>query len=88
MTLATSSGAMEIRPLGEDMVACWQTEDGLPQSSVLAIAQSPNGYLWLATFNGLARFDGMHFTVFDTSNLPGLPSNRLTGLLVDQAGAL
>jgi ligand-binding sensor domain-containing protein len=66
----------------------WQTEDGLPQSSVLAIAQTPDGYLWLATFNGLARFDGVPFTVFDPENSPGLPSARLTGLFVDRAGGL
>ncbi|MCX6930417.1 MAG: triple tyrosine motif-containing protein [Verrucomicrobia bacterium] len=66
----------------------WQTEDGLPQSSVLAIEQTPDGYLWLATFGGLARFDGVRFTVFDTGNLPGLPSNRLARLFVDREGAL
>jgi ligand-binding sensor domain-containing protein/signal transduction histidine kinase len=66
----------------------WQTEDGLPQSSVLAIEQTLDGYLWLATFGGLARFDGVRFTVFDTSNLPGLPANRLIRLFVDRAGAL
>ena len=66
----------------------WQTDDGLPQSSVMSIVQTPDGYLWLATFNGLARFDGVQFTVFDTSNLPGLPSNRIVRLFVDRAGAL
>jgi len=66
----------------------WQTEDGLPQSSVLAIEQTPDGYLWLATFGGLARFDGVRFTVFDTGNLPGLPANRLVRLFVDREGAL
>lgn len=66
----------------------WQTDDGLPQSSVLSIAQTPDGYLWLATFDGLARFDGVRFTVFDTSNLPGSPGNRLIRLSLDRAGAL
>lgn len=66
----------------------WQTEDGLPQSSVVSMAQTPDGYLWLATYNGLARFDGVQFTPFDTSNLPGLPGNRLMHLSVDQEGAL
>ena len=70
------------------VVQNWQVEDGLPQSSVLAIQQTPDGYLWLATFGGLARFDGVRFTVFDTGNLPGLPDNRLVRLFVDREGAL
>ena len=75
--------------LGADyMVQSWQVEDGLPQSSVLDIEQTPDGYLWLATFGGLARFDGVRFTVFDTSNLPGLPTSRLVRLFVDREGAL
>src|ERR1051325_6092039 len=39
----------------------WRTEAGLPHNSVLAIAQTPDGYLWLATEEGLARFDGVRF---------------------------
>lgn len=70
------------------LIQNWQIEDGLPQSSVLSIAQTPDGYLWLATFGGLARFDGVRFTVFDNSNLPGLPDNRLVRLAVDKAGGL
>ncbi len=65
----------------------WTTEDGLPQNSVNAIQQTRDGYLWLATFGGLARFDGVRFTVFDAST-PGLPSSRLLSLAEDRAGAL
>src|SRR5688572_20989215 len=57
----------------EYIIDVWQTEDGLPQNSVNAIAQTPDGYLWLATFNGLARFDGVAFKVFDPQNTPELP---------------
>ncbi len=88
VALTARSGAVEIRPFGDEIVTGWQTEDGLPQSSVLSIAQTPDGYLWLATFDGLARFDGVRFTVFDTSNLPGLPGNRLVRLFVDREGGL
>ena len=48
----------------------WQREDGLPQNSVKAILQTRDGYLWLATEEGLARFDGVRFTVFDSTNTP------------------
>ena len=46
----------------------WTSNEGLPQDSVNAIAQTADGYLWFATQEGLARFDGMKFTVFDSSN--------------------
>jgi ligand-binding sensor domain-containing protein len=42
----------------------WTTSNGLPHDSVRAIAQTPDGYLWFATVDGLARFDGVNFTVF------------------------
>jgi ligand-binding sensor domain-containing protein len=66
----------------------WTTENGLPQNSVLTITQTPDGYLWLATFNGLVRFDGVRFTVFDKHNTKEIPASRLADLYVDTAGAL
>jgi signal transduction histidine kinase/ligand-binding sensor domain-containing protein len=72
----------------EYTVTVWQTEDGLPQNSVTSIVQSPDGYLWLATFNGLVRFDGARFTVFDEGNSPELQSSRLTRLDLDGDGGL
>jgi len=66
----------------------WTTNHGLPQSSVIAIAQTRDGYLWLTTFNGLARFDGVRFTVFDRNNSPGMSANDCTVLHEDAAGAL
>ena len=46
----------------------WQIPEGLPQTSVQAIARTPDGYLWVGTQEGLARFDGVRFTVFDTKS--------------------
>lgn len=54
----------------------WTTDNGLPQNGVRAIAQTPDGYLWFTTFDGLVRFDGARFTVFDKNNSPGISSNR------------
>jgi signal transduction histidine kinase/ligand-binding sensor domain-containing protein len=62
----------------------WNAEAGLPQSSVQAIAQTADGYLWIGTEEGLARFDGVRFTVFDKKNTPALHSNQVTALLVDR----
>ncbi|MEP7337096.1 MAG: two-component regulator propeller domain-containing protein [Acidobacteriota bacterium] len=66
----------------------WTTERGLPQNTVSAILQTRDGYLWVGTFGGLARFDGVKFTVFDTGNSQGLKSNRILSLCEDRAGVL
>ncbi|MGA9768477.1 MAG: two-component regulator propeller domain-containing protein [Blastocatellia bacterium] len=66
----------------------WTTDNGLPQNTVVKIAQMANGYLWLTTFDGLVRFDGIRFKVFDKSNTKGLTSNRFTALYVNSDGAL
>jgi signal transduction histidine kinase/ligand-binding sensor domain-containing protein/CheY-like chemotaxis protein len=66
----------------------WQIPEGLPQTSVQAIARTPDGYLWVGTQEGLARFDGVRFTVFDSSSEPAIPSKYITVLFVDRAGRL
>jgi len=66
----------------------WTSENGLPDSTVTAIAQTPDGYLWVGTYNGLARFDGVRFATFDPANTPELTHARIRNLFVDSAGAL
>ena len=61
---------------------------GLPQSSVIAMAQTRDGYLWLGTLNGLARFDGNRYEVFTEWNTPGLLSSKIVRLLADRQGGL
>jgi signal transduction histidine kinase/streptogramin lyase len=63
-------------------------DDGLPDSSVTAIAQTPDGYLWIGTYNGLARFDGLRFVTFDPANTPALTHARIRKLSVDDQGTL
>ncbi|MEI2727200.1 MAG: two-component regulator propeller domain-containing protein [Verrucomicrobiota bacterium] len=46
----------------------WRADEGLPQGTVTSIAQTPDGYLWLGTQNGLVRFDGVRFQVFNEKN--------------------
>ncbi len=58
----------------------WGVQHGLPVNSINAMAQDEKGYLWLATMDGLARFDGLKFEVFDSASHPGLVSNRLVVL--------
>lgn len=66
----------------------WTTDNGLPQNTIRAIVQTRDGYLWLTTFDGLARFDGVRFTVFDRSNTPAITNNRFTALREGQDGTL
>ena len=66
----------------------WTTSNGLPHDSVRAIAQTADGYLWFATAGGLARFDGVNFTVFNGSNTPLLKRSTMTSLLAAPDGSL
>ena len=66
----------------------WSIEDGLPQLSVLAITQDATGYLWLTTQNGVARFDGVRFRVFNVENTPALRANIIDRTLLGRDGSL
>ena len=66
----------------------WQVENGLPQNKVTAVLQTRDGYLWVGTYNGLARFDGVNFKVFDDNNTPQLHSSRITSLCEAGDGTL
>src|SRR5262245_46346959 len=66
----------------------WTTENGLPQSSVNAILQTRDGFLWMATFGGLVRYDGLRFQVFNSGNTKGLETSRFLMLYEDHEGAL
>ena len=66
----------------------WTTENGLPQSSVESIIQSREGYLWFATQEGLVRFDGLKFTIYDRINTPEMLNNNIAELFEDHEGAI
>ncbi len=68
------------------LVQSWRTADGLPQNSVQAIAQTADGYLWVGTRGGLARFDGVRFTNYGLAD--GLKGIDIAALLEDGAGGL
>jgi diguanylate cyclase (GGDEF)-like protein len=74
--------------LDQYSVERYTTENGLPQSSVLAMVQTRDGYLWLGTYEGLARFDGLNFTVFNKTNTPEMESNGVKALAEDRDGRL
>ncbi len=66
----------------------WMEKDGLPQNSINAVVQSPRGYLWLATQEGLVRFDGVRFTVFNKDNTPLMTDSYIVTLVKDRGGDL
>ena len=66
----------------------WRTEQGLPQNSVNAIVQDREGYIWIGTFGGLARFDGEHLKIFSPADTPGFTSARILSLHQSRAGDL
>src|SRR5208337_1104528 len=66
----------------------WQQEEGLPENDVTAVIQTRNGYIWLGTEEGLVRFDGLRFTVFDQGNTPELTSVYIRTLLEAHDGSL
>jgi ligand-binding sensor domain-containing protein/signal transduction histidine kinase len=65
------------------IVDVWTSREGLPENAVISVIQTRDGYLWLGTLNGLVRFDGNHFTVFNEYNTPGLTSDRVVYLFED-----
>jgi ligand-binding sensor domain-containing protein/signal transduction histidine kinase len=69
-------------------VHTWQTEEGLPQSSVRSIAQTQDGYLWIGTHEGLARFDGVRFTPLEDSSAPELQRGSIGALCAGRDGSL
>ncbi|MEI6395377.1 MAG: two-component regulator propeller domain-containing protein, partial [Verrucomicrobiota bacterium] len=71
------------------LVDVWDTDSGLPHSTVTSIVQTPDGYLWLGTLHGgLARFDGVRFVNFHPGNTPELDDAEVQRLLVDAEGTL
>ncbi|MGA2970823.1 MAG: two-component regulator propeller domain-containing protein, partial [Acidimicrobiales bacterium] len=75
-------------PLANYGRQAWGMENGLPQNTVQALAQTPDGFIWLGTEVGLVRFDGNGFQVFDKNTTPALPGNDVRCLLATKDGAL
>lgn len=65
-----------------------QSEQGLPQNNINSIIQSRDGFLWLATLGGLARYDGVRFKIFNSANTPELQNSRITALYEDAQGVI
>ncbi len=64
----------------------WGAQDGLPHNMVHAITQDKDGFIWVTTWEGIARFNGHSFTLFDNGNIPGLVSRAFRTATVDNHG--
>ena len=73
---------------GDYLIDVWTRERGLPSSSVTAIAQTQDGYLWIGTYNGLARFDGERCVNYFPENTPELKNARVRKLFATADGTL
>ncbi len=72
------------KEIGHFIIESWTTDNSnISQNSVLSLIQTRDGYIWTGTYDGLCRFDGRDFTVFDKSNTPEIQNN---GMLVMAEG--
>ena len=72
LVLGNENNVIAEKPLELYKQTVYTSEDGLPQNSIFFITQTPDGFIWLATNAGIARFDGIEFDVFDRENTPAL----------------
>ena len=82
------AGAMDKELMPGYLFRSWDIDDGMPSTHVNAVARTADGFVWLATAKGLARFDGQHFVTFDYSRARTVDDSTFTSLLVDQEGTL
>ena len=66
----------------------WQTEDGLPEHTIVGLEQTPDGYLWVATHRSLSRFDGVRFQEFPPAVPTGPTTDQIRAMLLDRRGRL
>lgn len=85
--LRHGSGPLSLENAGYS-VAHWTVEDGLPMQNVTSLAQTPDGFLWCGTFDGLARFDGVEFKIYFPHEVPELKGMRIVALTSDKDGRL
>jgi signal transduction histidine kinase/ligand-binding sensor domain-containing protein/CheY-like chemotaxis protein len=87
--LQTPASALDARKgLNQFVRTVWSVDAGVSSGPVSAIVQSRDGYIWVGTERGLARFDGVRFEVFNTANTPAFSNNRVTALAEDRDGTL
>lgn len=88
LMLAGLTGSAPAQPSTQYVRHSWTVKDGLPQNGVWALEHTDDGFLWTGTMQGLARFDGHDFTIFEPAGTEGLRGNRILHLLERRPGSL
>jgi ligand-binding sensor domain-containing protein/two-component sensor histidine kinase len=90
LLLAAASAISETAPPDAPAYSrrVWRSADGLPEDFAQSLAQTQDGYLWIGTSGGLARFDGVSFVVFNRENTPAFLDDSVYSLLVTRDGTL
>jgi len=88
LPLAAQASGNGAPPLRDYAIDVWTSREGLPHNSIRAIAQTGEGHLWFATWEGLVRYNGLEFSVFDRGTRPGLLDNGVGTLFIDGRGQL
>ena len=70
------------------VIQTWRMEDGLPENRIRSVVQTQDGYIWVGTFSGLARFDGVSFRLFDTVRTSELSDCAIRTVFQDSRGTL
>ena len=88
LLLPAAHALAQDKPLSAYFREIWTTRQGLPHNQVNAIAQSPDGSLWLGTWEGLVRYNGLDFRVYDRSNTPAMQDNGIRSVRSTEDGAI
>jgi ligand-binding sensor domain-containing protein/signal transduction histidine kinase len=86
--LLLATGVSAVSTNAEWSARDWQSDEGLPDNTVVEVAQGSDGFLWVATRSGLARFDGMRFREFAAVTAAGAPTAVLYALRLDRSNRL
>jgi signal transduction histidine kinase/ligand-binding sensor domain-containing protein/DNA-binding response OmpR family regulator len=76
------------KPISQYIHTVWHSEEGLPQNSIQALLQTRDGYVWIGTQEGLVRFNGLEFKVFNKANTDAIRHNDIRALYQDREGAM
>ncbi|MGA9120458.1 MAG: two-component regulator propeller domain-containing protein [Bacteroidota bacterium] len=88
LCLSSFAGFAQRKSIKQYVHQVWTTDNGLPQNSAFSFTQTRDGYIWFGSDEGLVRFDGVEFRVFDRTNTKELPSSYFVRTREDSAGGL
>lgn len=86
--IASAASAFDGKPLASYTREEWSTKNGLPHNQVNSITQTPEGYLWFATWEGLVQYNGQEFRSYGRRNVPEILDNGIRSVAVGPSGAL